>query len=279
MASALAQNISESVGVCHELIAFDNREVCHSMCEVYNHCAKSAKYDYLCFLHEDVRFNTPNWGERIVKKLSEPDCGVIGFVGSIIKQSQPSGWYYSRNTRRHRMVQHRVGRPPKNITINPCGEDFAQVITLDGLCLFVRKDVWAEHPFDEDMLKGFHGYDIDFSLNVAQKYKNYVTCTIEAEHFSSGYLDKQWVEAVMLIHKKWQNKLPMYTPEWQEYAERYDTTQAKYQSARYMMKNLYDLENPNRIALKFFKEHWFNSRYGWAMLVKIVSDKFKKKRN
>lgn len=33
--------------------------------------------------------------------------------------------------------------------------------------MFVRKDVWAKYPFDEELLTGFHCYDLDFTLQIA----------------------------------------------------------------------------------------------------------------
>ncbi len=41
----------------------------------------AAKYPYLFFVHEDVKFHLQNWGGVIENKLREPDCGVIGFAG------------------------------------------------------------------------------------------------------------------------------------------------------------------------------------------------------
>ncbi len=276
MVQTLEQNIKETIGVPFEFIAFDNRENGLGICKVYNLCAQKAKYEYLCFLHEDIQFNTPNCGEIITSKLSEPDCGVIGFAGSIVKHRLPSGWGYSMATARERLIQHSDCDETKLVVVNPHNEDFAQVITLDGLCMFVRKDVWAEHLFDENMLTGFHGYDIDFALNVAQHFKNYVCCAIEVEHFSAGSLNDQWRESVGIIHKKWRSKLPMYTPEWYNRRKEYDRIDEKYYATCDVMVNFKEFENPNILALNFFKNHWYHSRFGWKILSKVVSNKLKK---
>ena len=69
---------------------------------------------------------------------------------------------------------------------------FEEVIVLDGLGLFVRKDVWKQYPFDEELLTGFHCYDIDFTLQIAHAhFKNYVCCSNQVliEHFSMGSMD------------------------------------------------------------------------------------------
>ncbi len=51
----VAENISNSIGVEYELLVWDNREAKKGLCEVYNMMAAKARYDYLCFLHEDIK--------------------------------------------------------------------------------------------------------------------------------------------------------------------------------------------------------------------------------
>ena len=54
--------------------------------------------------------------------------------------------------------------------------------------------LWAKYPFDEELLTGFHCYDLDFTLQIAADrcYKNYVCCSSEVliEHSSQGNLIK-----------------------------------------------------------------------------------------
>ena len=40
--------------------------------------------------------------------------------------------------------------------------DFSPVVQVDGQCLIVPKSVWREHPFDEELFRDFHLYDVDF---------------------------------------------------------------------------------------------------------------------
>src|SRR5690606_18589758 len=69
--------------------------------------------------------------------------------------------------------------------------------------------VALEFPFDEN-LKGFHGYDIDFSLSVNQKYKAIVTHEVLMSHFSEGNFSEEWLNAMIYIHKKRKKELPIY---------------------------------------------------------------------
>ena len=88
----LQQNIAQTIGVEYEIIAIDNREKHWPIAKVYNYGAQQAKYPYLFFVHEDIRLLSDKWGELIISKLAEPDCGVVGFVGDKARFS----WYYGR---------------------------------------------------------------------------------------------------------------------------------------------------------------------------------------
>lgn len=214
MAEALRTNISETIGSTpFELIAYDNRTERKGICQVYNQCARVAKYNLLCFLHEDVRFLSKDWGAEIARKLGEADCGVVGFAGSIAKMRYPSGWHLNRDTTRHNYRQHYIRRKkqPSHKRFNPDGGDYTPVITLDGMALFASKELWGRHPFDEQMLPGFHGYDVDFAIAAAANgYKNYVTNKLYLEHLSEGSFSEEWRTAVLKIHTKWQDKLPLF---------------------------------------------------------------------
>lgn len=207
-AAALERNIAATIGVPFEFIAFDNRELGYGLCKVYNHCAAQAKYDYLCFAHEDICFATQGWGELITNQLCLPNTGVVGFAGSILKLRRLTGWNTCGCDLRANYVQHmRGGRHPRRV--NPDRVDFSPVVTLDGLCLFVRRDVWDSVHFDEAAFTGFHCYDLDFSMAVACHYTNYVCHTVLVEHFSEGSFSTEWVGGMKHLHEKWADRLPM----------------------------------------------------------------------
>lgn len=276
MAAALNKNIGDTVGVPYEFIAFDNREHGYGICKVYNECARRAKYDCLCFLHEDVQFNTKKWGEGLINKLNEEDCGVIGFAGSIIKFDMPSGWGCGiEGASRINLMQHKKKRGIYREYLNPNNDDYSQVVTLDGLCLFARKSVWQESPFDEVGVTGFHCYDIDFAMSVALKHKNYVCQTIEVEHFSEGSFNDQWVLATREMYKKWHKKLPIYTQEWVEYAEHNRTIAIEYKAIRRIIRTQLDVIDPITVVLSFFTRNWYKSKYAWKLLAMLGFDVLK----
>ena len=50
----LKENIESNIGVEYQLIAVDNRLEKKGICQVYNEAANEAKFNIVCFIHEDV---------------------------------------------------------------------------------------------------------------------------------------------------------------------------------------------------------------------------------
>ena len=72
-------NISETISVKHEILHTDNREFNNGICSVYNELASRASFSYLCFVHEDVLFETKGWGLKIIDNFSSDlNIGLIG---------------------------------------------------------------------------------------------------------------------------------------------------------------------------------------------------------
>lgn len=211
---ALKRNIESTVGIEYEIISIDNKVNQWPIAKAYNYGAQSAKYPYLFFVHEDVMFHSIGWGEFIINKLAEPDCGVIGFAGSKVKLRAYSGWGQNYNWVCSYLYQRANGVSFFDVHNAFLDIPFQEVVVLDGLGMFVRKDVWARYPFDEIALTGFHCYDIDFSLQIAasRKFRNYVCSTNEVliEHFSLGNINISWFEDTIRLHKlKWNQILPI----------------------------------------------------------------------
>jgi len=86
------------------------------------------------------------------------------------------------------------------------------VVCVDGVFLFTKREVFQTCRFDDKLLTHFHGYDIDFSLQVFfQSYRVIVDRGILLDHHSSGDYSKQNTKANRKIGKKWLSKLPVAT--------------------------------------------------------------------
>ncbi|WP_300750452.1 glycosyltransferase [uncultured Alistipes sp.] len=208
-AESLRRNVAATIGEPFEFVAWDNRSGGAGLCEVYNSCALRAKGDFLCFVHEDIRFLTDGWGESLARKLSEPDCGVIGFAGSVLKLDRLTTWLQGVGDMRANYVQHLGARRHLHAK-NPDAEDFAAVVTLDGMCLALRRDVWRAVRFDAETFPRFHCYDLDFTTAVTVSgFRNYVCNTVLIEHFSTGAYSYEWLETLKTYHRKWHGRLPL----------------------------------------------------------------------
>lgn len=203
----LKNSIEDTIGTEYEFLYIDNTIYKKGICAVYNRLAEQAKGDYFCFVHEDVTFETSNWGKILVEKASNPAVGVIGFAGVGTMTSFP--YWLDRYTNIHYYVQRlKDGSILYDSTNNKRSKDFEHVAVLDGMFLMCRRDVWEATPFDEHTFKEFHIYDVDFSMSAAQSYKNYVCQNIVMSHYSVGSLSKSYYEGMILFHKKWKSMLP-----------------------------------------------------------------------
>ena len=214
LAENLKKNIEETIGddTRYEFLIYDNRTERKPIAAVYNSCARKAAGDNLFFVHEDVAFLSKGWGKMIEEKLSEPDCGVIGFAGSIVKPAVYSGWAINPHCSRARYWRPDKDRK-KLVCMNmPADVLFSPVVTLDGLGLFVKKTVHMNHRFDEKALTGFHCYDLDYSMEIARHYTNYC-CNLDIYHMSRGNFGEEWLSYTIKIHnEKWSGFLPLTIP-------------------------------------------------------------------
>jgi hypothetical protein len=210
------KNIAETIGVTWEPIIIDNTQSPKSITHIYNLGAAKAQYDILCFVHEDVFFQTQNWGVKIVESFNNDNAlGLIGIAGSKYKSKTPSGWYSGFPEFDCCNITHLNRSDQKqNIYFNPFpGSHTQQVIVLDGVFLCCPKRVWEEIGFDDTLLKDFHLYDLDFSFRVAEKYKVIVTFEIDIIHIvKGGHYGNKWLESTLLWHRATQTKLPACIP-------------------------------------------------------------------
>ncbi|MDN3657158.1 glycosyltransferase [Ferruginibacter paludis] len=214
LAGQVQKNIAETIGVVWEPVIIDNITNPQSLTYVYNLGAAKASYDILCFVHEDLIFKTQNWGLKLIDHFkNDPQLGLVGIAGSKYKSNVPSGWATGIAEIDCCNITHldRKGNQ-QQMYFNPVpGSLIQEVVVLDGVLLCCPKKVWEEVKFDDILLKGFHLYDLDFSLRVAEKYKVVVSFEIDMIHLTEGgnFSDK-WLEATLDWHNKMSAKLPAY---------------------------------------------------------------------
>jgi len=209
LSNSIAKNIDATIGVDYELIIVNNT-LNESICKVYNDSLLITKYDSVCFVHEDVLFHSKNWGFQVQLLLNNKETGLVGVSGATYKSGYPAPWtccdksFYRNNTIQH---SSRIDNSMLSYYFPP-DVDFCEVVVLDGVFLAGRKDIFRRFKFDDTLLKGFHGYDIDISLAVSSEFKLVVSKNILIEHFSEGKFNQEWINDSILIHKKWKQTFP-----------------------------------------------------------------------
>lgn len=210
----LKNNIERTIGVPYELIVIENGEGRMGLCEVYNNAARKARYETLCYTHEDVAFETMNWGLKVIDLFNgNKKLGLLGVAGSGFKSLSPSGWWYpcaDHQTVFTNYLQSNKDQVKADLQYsNPGNKRLSAVVCVDGFWFCTLKHIALQIKFDQDAFKGFHCYDIDFSLSVFPHYEVAVSFDILIKHFSEGTLNKQWITDTLTLYEKWRHALPV----------------------------------------------------------------------
>ena len=190
---ALEKNIADTIGIPYEIIKIDNNGIM-GICEAYNRGAEKAQYDFLLFLHEDVLFETQDWGLILTQLLSKKSIGCVGLAGGDYVSTYPLPWWQNKERRFFHLNQISTNEEKK---INRLTEH-KNVIFLDGVFIACRRNIFLETRFS-DYLQGFHGYDMDFSWRASQTHQNIVSHEITLTHFSAGHPNIEWFKSLILI--------------------------------------------------------------------------------
>jgi GT2 family glycosyltransferase len=214
VAEAISQNVAATIGTPYELVIIDNSQKHYGICAAYNLGAAKAQYDLLCFMHEDLYFQTPNWGDLVAAALADTTIGIVGIAGGTYQVCAPASWnsfgteYIIMN-----VVQHTATGEQKLEQLLPNDDKLFEVAAVDGLWMCCRKQVWQEFKFDETAFPDFHFYDIDFCTRVFTRYKVVVISTILVEHFSQGSYNKSWYWNALKFYNMRKKYLPFGTVE------------------------------------------------------------------
>ena len=192
---ALEKNIAESIGIPYEIIKIDNPGIM-GICEAYNRGAEKAQYDFLLFLHEDVLFETKDWGQTLINLLNTKNIGCIGIAGADYIPEVPIGWWMIKNhCYSHITHANLINQKVHKFTFSS-NSGLKKVNFIDGVFIACPKKNWLTIKFDE-RLKGYHAYDISFSLHTNVYFENYITNLISMKHFSQGKPSKEWLESLI----------------------------------------------------------------------------------
>lgn len=195
--------------------ALDNLEILYyenngerSLANVYNEAIKTAKNDYIVFCHDDLIFNTPYWGKKLIKHFKRnPDYGIIGIAGT---NHMVDGCWWTKKENMHGIVGHTDGNKVwLSRYSQPQGNKLKQMVALDGLFFAVDRNNLKWSEFDE-LFNGFHFYEIPFMINNhLNGTKIGLITDINVIHLSVGNLNNSWYENKKMFDTKYKYNLPI----------------------------------------------------------------------
>lgn len=205
-------NIKDTVGVDYEIVHINNSANKYSIFSAYNAGFELSKFPYLCFLHEDVKFHSTNWGSKIIGHLSDKKTGIIGLAGADLVHRIPSAWSMVFSPSQNVLQSDPSGKNAPEHLIEP--ENYSgnrrTTVTIDGIMLCMRKQLMTDVVKFDEHLAGFHGYDYDISLqSYVAGFQNYVIYDIVVEHFSGGKTNQFYFRNLISIYKKYETLLPI----------------------------------------------------------------------
>ena len=193
------EHISETIGVEHEIIHYENNGQ-YSLTEIYNKILEKAKYECVVLIHDDLIFNQNEWGKVVLEELED----ILGLAGTSYIDNECVWWKYRHfNTGTVKHVQPNGEITKRQFSINNGKKN--NVAVIDGLFIALYKN--KVNKFNED-IKGFHFYDISFCLDNTDKTIE-VTNSIDVTHKSIGGVNEEWKKNKEIVSEIYKDKLPL----------------------------------------------------------------------
>lgn len=189
-----------------------------SIFESYNalieRAAQRDDLEALVLVHQDTEIVDEDFCRRIRASLQDPGVGLVGCVGAVGVRS--IAWWegsVSAASFVHRYEDHGGGDLPAFSWAWGDAPPYArtgEVDTLDGFLLVLSPWVVGNVRFDES-LGQFHGYDLDFCLQVRATGRKVVTADFRAVHHHplQPFDDPEpWIAAHVKVTEKWDGVIP-----------------------------------------------------------------------
>lgn len=213
ISATLRGNIVATIGCKHEIVVIDNSCNQYNIFQAYNEGVARSKGDILCFMHDDIIFLNEGWGALVERMMvSDDKIGAIGVAGGHLMYNCPCSWWNSEITSMHVFTLASNGQYDESIHREHAATDAtAEVASIDGLWMCIRKNLFDTIRFDDKTFSGFHCYDSDICMQILlANYKIKVTFAIDILHKGKGNLNEQYYHDLILWHEKWKDYLPIY---------------------------------------------------------------------
>jgi glycosyltransferase involved in cell wall biosynthesis len=211
----LKKNIDLTIEQKYELIVIDNSKSNHSIFSAYNEGVERARFPYLCFMHDDILYHTPGWGKKVIDHFQKKETGIIGVLGSHYLPKTVSYWTYTNVYSGIYIQDKKIGGIIQRKLIQH--DDYLKsdcsinAVVVDGLWFCIPKELFGQIRFDDKLFNGFHGYDMDISMQVRENnYEVKIISDILIEHCNVDGINAydQLLNSMIVFNKKWNKKLP-----------------------------------------------------------------------
>jgi glycosyltransferase involved in cell wall biosynthesis len=207
------RNVAKTIGCDYEYIRVDNTSDKYGICAAYNYGVSQAKGDIYVFVHEDVFFMEPGWGNVIESKfLKNEKMGLLGVAGTQYLFSDHPAWIRAGMPFIRGRVVHELDNGATFVlTVFSLDKTDAEVVAVDGLFFAIRANLFPGIRFDDMTFDRFHFYDLDICMQVRKTHSCIVTWDILLKHLSGGQTNADWIEAGRRFLLKYKNELPAST--------------------------------------------------------------------
>lgn len=211
---SFARNIRGTIGsVEYEIVWIDNSRSDYSIFSAYNRGVSLAQYDVVCFMHDDVKMVSEDWGAICLKMLEDKQVGMIGLIGT--HYLSPFSAYWLSSGINHGRILQGFEKDGVHCTEewnwNKRDKYSNRVVAVDGIWMCCPKSVFdGGIRFDEDTYDGFHFYDMDLSMQIVHSgRKILIADDILAEHTTQSHYNHSFLESCKRFHRKWNGHLPV----------------------------------------------------------------------
>ena len=189
-----------------EVIPYENPGK-YSLTQVYNMGLKDSKNDLVLFCHDDIKFDTKNWGRKLIKHFQKSDYGILGVAGCKYLPETGKWWEVPMEMMGQVFHEHE-GKRWLSTYNKRFGTNIFKSVLVDGLFFAVNKK-HIKTNFNEDV-KGFHFYDLTFCVeNYLKNVKVGVISNIDITHLSIGQTNEEWEKNRVDFANKFKDSLPL----------------------------------------------------------------------
>jgi glycosyltransferase involved in cell wall biosynthesis len=180
----------------------------YSLTEVYNKILEQSANDIVVLLHDDIYFDSKNWGQKILNHFKRnSDYGILGLAGTT-NMPKSAKWWEDFSKMKGIVNHEHEGKKWESKYSQSKGNELDDVVLVDGLFIVINKKN-INKKFNEE-IGGFHFYDVDFSFrNFIEGVKIGVMYDVRVTHKSIGQTNEQWEKNREIFAEKYKDILPV----------------------------------------------------------------------